>query len=82
MEAQRGAAARDWNCPPLLSRGPRIWYQIRSEFHDEARPEAGVLRDRQLTMNDSWWFGFDVVGIARAFDPHAAAYARPPGLNR
>ena len=55
---------------------PQIWYQVQTKFRDEARPKSGVLRGRQFIMKDSYSFDVDAAGLDKAFDAHAAAYAR------
>jgi threonyl-tRNA synthetase len=35
---------------------PQIWYQIQTKFRDEPRPKSGLLRVRQLTMDDAHIF--------------------------
>src|ERR1051326_5387619 len=55
---------------------PQIWYQIQSKFRDEPRPRAGLLRERQFMMKDSYSFDIDADGLDVSYKKHYDAYCR------
>src|SRR5512138_23326 len=55
---------------------PQIWYQIQTKFRDEPRPKSGLLRVRQLIMQDSYSFDIDAAGLDVSYRKHYDAYCR------
>src|SRR5436190_1927177 len=55
---------------------PLSIYQIQTKYRDEARPRAGLLRGRELTMKDSYSFDIDDAGLDASYQAHRDAYVR------
>lgn len=55
---------------------PLILFQIQTEYRDEPRPRAGILRGREFTVKDSYSFDVSDDGLAAAYRAHRDAYER------
>src|ERR1700760_3322058 len=55
---------------------PLSIYQIQTKYRDEARPRAGLLRGREVTMKDSYSFDADDAGLDESYQRHRDAYIR------
>ena len=51
-------------------------YQIQTKFRDEARPRAGLIRVRELTMKDAYSFHTSQEDLEQYYDKMAKAYDR------
>src|SRR4051794_21062212 len=55
---------------------PVTLYQIQTKYRDEARPRAGLLRGREVTMKDSYSFDGDDAGLEVSYAKHRDAYIK------
>ena len=55
---------------------PLRLYQIQTQYRDEARPRAGILRGREFIMKDSYSFDVDDDGLKSAYHAHREAYQK------
>ena len=55
---------------------PLSIYQIQDKYRDEARPRAGLLRARELSMKDSYSFDYTDEGLDVSYQQHRDAYER------
>ena len=55
---------------------PQMWYQIHTNYRDEARPKSGLLRVREFTMKDAYSFDLDEEGLDASFTLQHEAYSR------
>jgi len=53
---------------------PLILFQIQTEYRDEPRPRAGILRGREFTVKASYSFDVSDDGLAAAYRAHRDAY--------
>ena len=62
--------------PALLPSEPYVATNRWTEYRDEARPRAGVLRGREFVMKDSYSFDVDDAGLDASYAKHREAYIR------
>ncbi|MDQ4137223.1 MAG: proline--tRNA ligase, partial [Actinomycetota bacterium] len=55
---------------------PLTIYQIQDKYRDEARPRAGILRGREFTMKDAYYFDWSDEGLEESYQAQRAAYER------
>src|SRR3954468_2323619 len=55
---------------------PMMLYHIQTKERDEPRPRAGVLRTREVIMNDAFTFDRDRAGLDGQYELQASAYDR------
>src|SRR5690349_5068827 len=55
---------------------PLSLYQIQTKYRDEKRPRAGILREREFVMKDSYSFDLSQEGLEKSYRDHRDAYER------
>ena len=55
---------------------PLTVYQIQDKYRDEARPRAGLLRGREVTMKDAYSFDASEEGLEASYMAQRDAYER------
>ncbi len=55
---------------------PLSIYQIQDKYRDDARPRAGILRGREITMKDAYSFDHTDAGLAVSYQAQRDAYER------
>src|SRR4029077_12408713 len=55
---------------------PQMWYQFQTKLRDEPRPKAGLMRNREFTMKDSYSFDLGPAELDVSFRAHRDAYVR------
>src|SRR5262249_58901998 len=55
---------------------PKTVYQIQVKFRDEARPRFGLMRGRELIMQDAYSFHVDTADARREYQVMYDAYSR------
>ena len=55
---------------------PLSIYQIQTQYRDEARPRAGLIRTREFVMKDAYSFDIDDDGLASSYNTMRDAYQK------
>jgi prolyl-tRNA synthetase len=55
---------------------PVNFYQIQTKFRDEIRPRFGVMRAREFTMKDAYYFHLDEASLEQGYQAMFEAYTR------
>jgi len=55
---------------------PLTIFQIQDKYRDEARPRAGILRGRELSMKDAYSFDYTDEGLDASYQAQRDAYER------
>jgi len=53
---------------------PRLIYHIQTQWRDDPRPRAGLIRVREFTMKDSYSLDADWAGLEAQYQAHYRAY--------
>lgn len=55
---------------------PQRWYQVRTQYRDEPRPKAGLIRTRETVVADAYSIDLTTEDLARSFACFHEAYQR------